>query len=437
MRTLGFEAQGFSPNSSEYARYFEGFITGTVTSATSPVHTAGGTPAGRSMKCDSGAGNAAAHSLIYVDPSVTDGGAWARCYFYFETNMPSASSTTLMTHYESNGTGPLVSARLTSGGKLQLWNETGTPAQIGSDSSATLVANTWYRIELKCLILTASTDTVELQLDGVSVASASGLTLGSVDTNYIRIGFVTAPGASRVCYLDDFADNDNVGADQNAFPGAGNIVLLLPISDNQVGSWTGGAGGTTNLWEAINNTPPIGTDSETDSTQIENAVSGGGTNYIANMTSYTTAGIVAGDTIKVVYGFVDTGEDSGAGSKLGSCGIASNPNLGQGGLFTFGNIIGSGALGVWPINWGVNPNAGSVGYNPSVTLGTSPTFEIDRFTTTTTVASIDFAGIYVEYVPATFSASFMAAIDQQRLGIAHTQPAALASGMSPPNFMPN
>jgi hypothetical protein len=292
-----------------------------------------------------------------------------------------------------------VSARLTSGGKLQLWNETGTPAQIGSDSSATLVVDTWYRIELKCLVLQAGDDTVELQLDGVSVASAT-LALATSDPVYIRVGFVTAPGANRVCYLDDFASNDNTGSDQTAFPGEGNVVLLLPVSDNTVGSWTGGSGGTTDLFEAINNTPPAGTDSESNTTQVENEISGGGTNYVANMTSYSSAGIGAGDTITLVQLYVEAGEDTSGGFKTGTAKIASNPTGSFPSDGLFGTPVGSGAIGVWPINWGPLPNlAGETLYGPSVTLGTAPTAELHRTTASIAVVSVCFMGIYVEYTP--------------------------------------
>jgi hypothetical protein len=173
------------------------------------------------------------------------------------------------------------------------------------------------------------------------------------------------------------------------------IVLLKAISDNQVGSWTGGQGGTSNLFDAVNNIPPIGTSSETNLTQIENVTSGGGTNYIANMTTYTNAGIIASDIIKLVHGVVDHAEDASSGTKTGQFKIASNP-VGSFTIFTFGD--NAGALAAWPGNW--RATWGSVEYNPSTTLGNSPTVELDRTDANSTVGSVDFVGIMVEYTNA-------------------------------------
>lgn len=396
IRTLGFEAQGFSSNDPKYTRYFEGFTAGAVTSDATIARLG----IGRSLKCDSTGGNAVACSRIFIDPSVQDGGAWTRCYFYFASALPSADCQIMQ--FLNGSSAPLISARLTSAGKLQLWNETGTPAQIGSDSAATLVADTWYRIELKDHSVAGASDSVELRLGGVSVASAT-LSLSDLDAVDIQVGWVSAPGASRVCYVDDLGSNDNTGSDQTSWPGDGKVVLLLPISDAQVGSWTGGAGGTTNLWEAINNTPPVGTDSQTDTSQIENVVSEGGTSYIANMATYSSAGITLDDTITVVQLMVDCAEDSATGTKLGTQKIASNPTAGTALFMQFGSVISGGALGVWPVLWGINPALpgvdGNLIYSPSVTLGTSPTVEIDRTSSGATIASVDFVGLYVEYVP--------------------------------------
>src|SRR5213079_3376565 len=88
---------------------------------------------------------------------------------------------------------------------------------------------------------------------------ASGLhTASATSVGNASFGWITNPGASKVLNIDDVAINDISGTTQTSWPGEGNIVLLKPTSDNQIGSWTGGAGGTTNLWDAVNNTPPVG-----------------------------------------------------------------------------------------------------------------------------------------------------------------------------------
>jgi hypothetical protein len=206
-------------------------------------------------------------------------------------------------------------------------------------------------------------------------------------------------------WLDDFAVNDNNGSSQNSWPGEGNVVLLLPISDNQVGEWRGGAGGSSNLWEAINNIPPVGTATETDTSQIESdatdsTADGPTETYKANMATYTSAGIGAGDTIKVLYPVLCHGEDSATGTKNGSLQILSNPTASAATTFLYGRD--QGALGTWPTGWHwITPSSDTEPpiYAPSVTLGTSPVLEIASTSATNAQGAVCFAGVYVDYAP--------------------------------------
>lgn len=186
----------------------------------------------------------------------------ACCYF---VDLP--SSTVAVVCY---GTAGQIAAKLTSGGKLQLFVG-GT--QVGADSIETLLTGFYYVIELSVTINGASQSTAaELRLDGVSVASSthSAATLG---TDFLA-GWIEAQ-TSKTMHIDDVAINDNQGSAQNSWPGDGKIVLLTPITDTQRGSWTGGAGGTTNVFDGVNNTPPIGTATETNLTQMESTDSSG------------------------------------------------------------------------------------------------------------------------------------------------------------------
>src|SRR5205823_5625838 len=124
-------------------------------------------------------------------------------------------------------------------------------AQIGSVSAAS-ATNTWYRLELSVATNASNiATTAALQIDGASIASGSTGSSHSLAT--IRLGFTAAPGASIDCHIDDIAINDSTGANQNSFPGAGSVVLLVPVSDNARGAnWVAGAGGTTSLFDAVN-----------------------------------------------------------------------------------------------------------------------------------------------------------------------------------------
>jgi hypothetical protein len=303
----------------------------------------------------------------------------------------------------------------------------------GSDHATNLGAtrnqDQWYRVELK-FTTDGSTniDGWELRIDGTSVGSGS---LSSPDGGlstafyahfttsseflhfYLSSLFGSAAYFMRVywyydgasTWLDDFAVNQNDGSDQNSWPGEGKVVLLLPISDNQVGEWRGGAGGSSNLWEAINNIPPVGTATETDTSQIESdatdsTADGPTETYKANMATYTSAGIGAGDTIKVLYPVLCHGEDSATGTKNGSLQILSNPTASAATTFLYGRD--QGALGTWPTGWHwVTPSSDTEPpiYAPSVTLGTSPVLEIASTSATSAQGAVCFAGIYVDYAP--------------------------------------
>jgi hypothetical protein len=226
----------------------------------------------------------------------------------------------------------LTSARLTSGGKLQLWNDV-AESQIGSDSAATIAVDTWYRLELYTKVISAGTDEATLRLDGTTVASASGLALSTSMVTLGYFGFANGVhNANSVCYIDDVAVNDDQGASNNSWPGAGSIVYLDAISDNARGAnWTGGAGGTSNLFNAVDNDPPSGVSaaSDTDLTQIKNTNTADTTgNYDTNLESYTTAGLTASDSITLVQSVLQVGSSS-ATNVSGAIQIVSNPAQGS------------------------------------------------------------------------------------------------------------
>src|SRR4051794_29583811 len=122
-------------------------IDGQATGTTAPAPDSTTVRSGnRSTKC---AGTAANTSIaLFPYTGATNRSYFARCCFNFST-MPSAASTTLMM-FVTGASASLVGIRVTSAGKLQLWREAATAAQIGSNSTDTLVAGQWYTIELAC-----------------------------------------------------------------------------------------------------------------------------------------------------------------------------------------------------------------------------------------------------------------------------------------------
>lgn len=362
-------------------------------------------------KCDSAAGNTTSFITANFSAAVNTS-FFLRVYMNF-SQLP--GGTIKVVSYESTA----ISARLTSAGKLQLWNDS-AGTQIGSDSAATVATGSYYRIELKIQTAAGTTQIAacELQLDGVSVASTTGLAISAPTS--INIGWQAAPGASKVCFVDDVALNDSTGAAQTSWPGDGKIVLCVPVSDNaRTTGWVTGAGGTTSLWDAVNNTPPVGVaDTGTATSQIRDATSEASASYDANLTTYTAAGVGASDTVNVVIPMVATGAPVTTGSKQGLIGMASNPAITTVALSATGTAgafwAGAGA-GTYPTGW--KWSFGTTTYAPSVTLGTSPVARITQVTASTRIADVCALMMYVDYTAAAITA---AAIPDVGMGLTVT-----------------
>lgn len=383
LRTVGFEAVLGSS-------LIDGVTTGATTKDTVTFRSGLS-----SVKCDSAAGATALAGIQASPPGATNPSeVYVRAYFNI-TNLP--GSTVPIFQFTPNATSSQVDIRLEAGGGLELFNIAGGN-QIGS-TSAPLNTGQWYRVEVHIKMdgATPANRTVELRLDGVSVASGPH-TSAFTNIASVNIGWATNPGASKVLNVDDFAWNDATGATQNSWPGEGKVALLKPISDNAKGGWTGGAGGTTNLWDAVDNLPPVGVAvaSETNTSQIKNLVSSTTDNYDANMTDYTTAGITATDTIVLVQAFCDTGEGIATGTKAGALQIVSNPVQAVEDSFNYGND--AGAAGTWSTNWFVTNGTAQVGDIAAANRSTSPVLRVGKRTATTREVNVDLMGIYVEYV---------------------------------------
>src|SRR3990167_2955822 len=138
--------------------------------------------------------------------------------------------------------------RLNTDGKLAYYQNV---TLLGTSTTALNDSTNWYRVEWR---MVDGTNIVILRINGFDeiTASPSGIIANG------SIGPRDTVGGTYTAYFDDWAE------DNSDFPGEGKVVLLLPISDNARDTlWTGGAGGTTNLWDAVDNKTPLGTATET------------------------------------------------------------------------------------------------------------------------------------------------------------------------------
>lgn len=330
-------------------------------------------------------------------PKTASTSYYMRIYFYIDGALPTSSTTQLLCFGISTDG---VSARISSAGFMRLYNDV-TGVQIGSDSAEAIVLGSWYRLELSVTLnASAQISSCQLLLNGTVVASGSSLTLAIA--SQICYGFVTTPTSiSPNLYLDDIALNDSTGGNQNSFPGEGKVVLLSPTADSaRAANWLAGAGGTSNLWDAVNNTPPVGV-SEGTATNTSQIKQNGGTlpqAYDATMKTYSAAGIGATATFNAIVAICSDGEGSTTtGTKAMTLEVLNDPVIGQT-SFNAGNDANV-QVGSFPVNW--TPHKTAVSYTAPGSVANAPVVRLRLVSGTTSarVAHVACLGMYVDYRP--------------------------------------
>ncbi len=342
-----------------------------------------------SFKYDTTGSNLAV-STTAPTPTFTDG-----VTYYFRAYVrTTATGTTSIIGFGTTGTSP-IQVRLTAGGALALFVSS---VQVGSASAAINDGN-FHLVEVRAVASGGNWTAEELMVDGISVAVGATV---AARTNGLVWGWVAAPGASLVLNVDDVALNDSTGTVNNGWCGPGKVIMLLPISDNaRSAGWVGGAGGTTNLFDAVNNTPPTGVaDTGTNASQIRNATAEANGSYDANMTSYATAGMGILDCVVAVSPVIATAAPVTTSSKQGTVGVVSNPtitNIALGPTGTSGAFWAGATAGTYGAGW--KWSLGTMTQYPTVTIATSPVMRCTQVTSSTRIADVCFMGMYVDYVP--------------------------------------
>lgn len=253
-----------------------------------------------------------------------------------------------------------------------------------------VTSNVWHSIAVQNVDSTHW----HFSIDGVDSTCTGNIGSG-VASSSATLGLFGSNTTGDVFFDDVMFD------DGSTTIGAGQSILVKPTTDPaSLNSWTGGAGGTTNLWDAVNNVPPVGVidSSATNTSQIRNAASGGSLNYVATTQSYQTAGVGASDTINGVMAITNDCFTATTGNpKSGGVWIASNPaQTAPGNTFDYGDSS-STVCGTFPTGWTTHTSAVSTS---GVTIGSTATVGIQKTTSTTRVVDADILGIYVDYTPA-------------------------------------
>lgn len=348
----------------------------------------------KAVKCDTGAGSAQ-QGIDVGNVTFNDGTIYySRSFFYFE-NFP-VTSWPVFTIHSLSGT-DIAFATLFSDASIEL-GVNGTP-HVARSAAGLIPTNTWVRIEIALKTVVGVGDYAELSVNGVSVGSISGATIAdSIGIPQVYLGWMNAsgagtPGANKVCYIDDYAVNDSSGSTQNFWPGEGKIVWDPAVSDNARGAnWLDGGGGTTNLFSAVDNNPPVGSGTPAAGTQVKNTAKDTTGNYDANLQTYANIGIQSADQIVLVHPVFNIGATK---SVTGAEQFVSNPT---GPAETSIDFFAGAAAGTWPTNWRTDWLAAIVGDISQANRTVNPVIRIGKRQSSTNAAYCDLMGAYVEYI---------------------------------------
>lgn len=267
--------------------------------------------------------------------------------------------------------------------------------------------NTWYLFELKVLVPTAGKGKVKFIIRsdaGVVIYESAEfeVELGNLVLTSLSGGHITSAETKVTVLLDDWAVNDSTGEAQNGFPGNGKIVFLKPVTDKAHTGFTGGAGGTTNLWDALNNTPPVGKKlaEATDAGQVKSPNNNSTDNIEVELAAYGTpvaeggGGIGAADVVKVALAILRGGQNSTTARGM-AVQMMSNPAIAESAQGTAGATAEADPTG-WTTMAITNA---ATAYSPAVTRLTKPVLRLRRSVASVDTMMADLAGLYVEYVP--------------------------------------
>jgi len=263
--------------------------------------------------------------------------------------------------------------------------------------------NTWYVLELQSYHAGASS-IVEYKLYDISgtILLETGTDTTNLTTSTLQYAYLFGgwwnTGSNPSLRWDSWAVNDDTGGSENSYPNPrGRIALLLPISDSKRMNWTTGAGGTTNLWDAVNKTPPLGAlaASETATSNIKSTYSGIVQDYDTNIAAYTTAPIYSTDTILLVQPMARFGNHGSDVTISGGVQILNNPVGSMSTLYALPGVTHSGEINNWHTVFG-DPI-----YSPSIS-GTqySPIVRARAAYTSASAGNLccDFIGLLTEYI---------------------------------------
>jgi hypothetical protein len=320
--------------------------------------------------------------------------------FYFKASTPAQGTARTIFRIATAADAAVAWFQLGTDGKIRTLNAAGAAVGI---ASGVLNAGQYYKLDMRIQQHTSPTTSngiIETYIDTIQLASSSAENLNTVAFDRVDLGNNTGTAPTGTFYYDDYILNDNVGATNNSYPGFSKIILLKPVADSARGAnWltTESSSNTVNLWDAVDNTPPVGkvhttNDAVGTKVQIYNANNNSTQNYDAAVQSYTEAGLPANAIIKSAQAIARVGQNNTTASN-GGLRVVSNPA--DSAETTVAQVSGGAVAGTDPSGWGTRK--AELVVNPTVTLGTRPVVRYGKRTGSTRAAMVDLMALQVEY----------------------------------------
>jgi hypothetical protein len=345
---------------------------------------------GRALQCGPSAAN---YEQITGLTHTVDVPTYARFYL----RISSAPSTTLQIWaWRLNG---VVAADISLLGNRTL--QLNAPATGVIGTSFALTVDTWYRVETSITIPASGNGSLELRIDGVTQTSGAANVGTTLTTTTHRIGHVTAGETATTLYYDDLAINDGTGANQNTWPGPGNVTLLKPTSDNTKGTgWEGPqttGSDTTDLYQNVDNVPPTGVahsdvDANAGMYAFNAANLGAASDFRVNCQSMSDAGLPSTAIPVLSQAYMRASCNSTTGTNnMELQGITPSDSA------VTCNVEATAVAGTEPTGWKSFRTVYTSG--PSLSYSTNPVIEATKILTGSTRAHmVDQMGLLVEWI---------------------------------------
>lgn len=191
---------------------------------------------------------AAKYFRYQLGASAATGPFWWRVYIKFDT-LPGAENYFIVFNDTDALTTPLVYLTIDNSGVVRLYDEDG---QI--TGTTTFSTGTYYRLEIKVSTAGgAGACIVEAKVDGAAAFASSSTR--SLSGNFLNVSMglnlALEANTSGDVYFDDCALNDDTGSFQNDYPGAGEIIIMLPDGNSGTPQWTRGGTDSGANWSQL------------------------------------------------------------------------------------------------------------------------------------------------------------------------------------------